>query len=205
MFCFVVTPVSLFLLPWDEHRKWFLLRSDMSGFLLVVFLFVSFSNAFNMQKVTSANWRLQIWRESIELIKKQPLLGYGVNMYMPQYQILRRSFAENGASKYGPTYAHNCFIQICFETGLLGLTAFILIIGRILYLAAVNFQRVGSVDGKTFFLSLGLFSSFITMLVHSFFDNHLYSLQLSAFFWVIAGLIMAVHLNLLKKGEARHA
>src|SRR5262245_46418902 len=74
----------------------------------------------------ASTWRSQIWEDSLEMIARRPFFGHGPNTYMPVFQEFRRKY--DGNFYYGPTYAHNCYVQIAAEIGLAGLAAFLWII-----------------------------------------------------------------------------
>ena len=197
--------VFLFSRVIANHKRRALVLFLMSVPLIFLFLIsIQSRNIVNQHKTISANWRLEIWQESIELIKNKPMLGYGVNSFMKEFQMLRPTL-KGVQTKDTPTYAHNCFIQMCFETGLLGFFVFLGLTVKILKIGIQNFQKFCQNSGDLSLLSLGFLASFFAMLVHSFFDNHLYSLQLSTFFWLIAGSVVAIRLNLLKQEEGHYA
>jgi len=145
--------------------------------------------------IISSGWGRQgLWVDSVGMIADRPLFGHGPNMYMRVFQEYRRK--SSNAAEFNPTYAHNCFIQVAAETGLLGLLAF-------LWILAVLFKNVieeipdEARMGGLRILLLGLLCGAFSFLIHSFFDTNFYNLQLSAYFWVMAGLMVAIY-KLLK-------
>ena len=89
----------------------------------------------------------------------------------------------------GAQYAHNCYLQIWAETGLLSLSCFFLFLGTILAAGkkALNIQPLMPAS----YVTAATMSGIIAFLVHGFFDVHFYSAQLSALFWLMAGLLFA--------------
>ncbi|MBL7198377.1 MAG: hypothetical protein ISS47_09810 [Candidatus Omnitrophica bacterium] len=83
------------------------------------------------------------------------------------------------------TYAHNCYLQMLAEIGIIGLASFLWIIGRLFKSSIRSFKKSRDL------LLLGLLAGIIAFLVHSFFDTNLYSLQLSVLFWAMLGLTVA--------------
>ncbi len=108
-----------------------------------------------------------LWMQAITLVKYKVFLGQGLGVY--------RSIS-NG------TYAHNCYLQMLTEIGIVGLLCFLWILGRLFRLGIENFKK--SRDS----LLLGLLAGIIAFSVHSFFDTNLYSVQLSILFWAILGI-----------------
>ena len=119
-----------------------------------------------------------IWTLAISIFKSRPILGYGPGSFMLELGKIN--------SYLMPTYAHNCYLQMLAEIGILGLASFIFIILRFSKMA------VASIVKNNDFLLLGIFSGLLAYLVHAAFDTHFYSMQLSDFFWLMLGLAFAV-------------
>ncbi len=111
-----------------------------------------------------------LWMQAIRLVGHRIFLGQGLGIYMDM---------SSG------TYAHNCYLQMLAEIGIIGLASFLWIIGRLFKLGIRSFKE--SRDP----LLLGLLGGIIAFLAHSFFDTNLYSLQLSVLFWSMLGLAVA--------------
>jgi O-antigen ligase len=68
-------------------------------------------------------WREMLWENSFTYIWQQPILGYGLDsfhFYSPMFF----------PAEPDGTYAHNVYIQVLFETGFIGLIAFVWIFWR---------------------------------------------------------------------------
>jgi O-antigen ligase len=131
-------------------------------------------------------WRARVWGASLSLVKEKPLFGQGLNTYMDVVQRTRVG--------QEPIYAHNCFVQVLVETGLLGLGGFLWILVSLARAASQTVRRVypAKKDKELAVIMLGALSGLTAFLVHSFFDVHFYSLQLSVYFWLIAGILMSI-------------
>ena len=131
-------------------------------------------------------WRTHVWEASLSLVKERPLFGYGLNTYMDQIQ---RTPAGTD-----PIYAHNCFVQVLVETGLLGLAGFLWILTALSRAAFRSIRTVSSTPEARALavIMLGAVSGLTAFVAHSFFDVHFYSLQLSVYFWLIAGILMSI-------------
>ncbi len=135
----------------------------------------------------STEWREGVWRETVPMIKQRPLLGHGTNTYMRTFEKYRTQDVYNPTD---PTHAHNCYIQMLAEVGILGLLAFgwvVVHLGQGLYGALRPFQ-----NNDLSLLLLGLTGGLAAFLIHSFFDTNFYSLQLSSHFWFLAGLAVSL-------------
>lgn len=131
--------------------------------------------------------RVEIWKDVLSLIKDRPFFGYGINTFMKFFFL-----------KYfnrGVTYAHNCYLQMAAEMGVIGLLCFLWIIGR-LFKSGLrllrHFTPRNDDDRQLKFLLTGLLCGLLAFLLHSFVDTHLYSLQLNALFWYTMGLTVCV-------------
>jgi len=122
---------------------------------------------------------MNLWKQSLLIIRDYPLLGSGLNTYSSV--VKRYKFFEGGNM-----YPHNSFLQMASETGLAGLFAFLLVL---LIFFKTGLQHLNQKKNP---LALGLLAGILAYLVHSFFDTHLYSLQLVVLFWFMLGLTIAV-------------
>lgn len=130
-------------------------------------------------------WRLGIWSISMEMIKDKLFFGHGINTFMRIFQAYRDN-------SHGPTYAHNCYIQLAAETGIVGLFCFLAIMVMLFHRSLENIRSYFAKDQNLGVLALSLLSGVFAFLVHSFFDTHFYSLQLSVYLWFMIGTLVAI-------------
>lgn len=129
---------------------------------------------FIMQKGGDAG-RFRIWKVAFSMFAGSPVIGSGLGLFMdnfPKY------------SSSAPQYAHNCYLQVLAETGILGLGSFLWMLWEILKRACAEVRK------KIDMIQIGVFSGFLAFLIHSFFDTQLYSLKLSILFWVMAAFLV---------------
>lgn len=124
--------------------------------------------------------RFLVWHGAFRMIKAHPFLGMGLGTFMANFQ-------EYVSKAMTIQYAHNCYLQIWAESGIFALLSFILFIGSVFYKSIKTFKK-----NNSNFVSLGFICAFFGFLVQSFFDNQLYSLQLSSLFWFMIGVIVAL-------------
>jgi len=124
--------------------------------------------------------RFLVWQGAFKMIKTHPFLGMGLGTFMANFQ-------EYVSKSMTIQYAHNCYLQIWAESGIFALLSFVLFIGSILYKSIKTFKK-----NNSNFILLGFICAFFGFLLQSFFDNQLYSLQLSALFWFMAGVTVAL-------------
>ncbi len=176
----------LFLLFIQAMKKVVVFRLLLVGsvFLLILLAGIKHTNLINNRRNT-IQWRIGVWEDSLKMVKERPLFGRGVNTFMREFESYRR---DKGCD---PTYAHNSYLQLLVETGMAGLLSFLWIIYRLFYTVISKIKNECPNNEEMRVISIGLIAGLISFLVHSFFDNHMYSLQLSVYFWFIAGLVVA--------------
>ena len=138
----------------------------------------------------SFEWRLAVWFDSFKMIRERPLTGHGLNTFMDIFRQYRRR--ADAFYEYEPTYAHNCYIQLLAETGILGFIGFFWILIKFFkeITGSIKNYLIRPPD-ELFLWQIGFMSGIFAFLVHSFFDSNFYSLLLSVLFWVMAGLCVS--------------
>ncbi|MBU0468230.1 MAG: O-antigen ligase family protein [Candidatus Omnitrophica bacterium] len=131
--------------------------------------------------LTMGMGRIGFWKEALTSISRKPILGTGVNTYSKEAQ-------KRG--NWTGYYAHNCYLQMAAEIGLVGLASF-------LWMLFVLFKRacdksISIKDRYLLILFQGALSGLVGFLVHAFFDTGFYSLQLNTLFWVFLGLVVSI-------------
>ena len=125
--------------------------------------------------------RLAFWKKAISIIRSSPVCGTGLNTYT--------RIIERNPDKKTWWYAHNSYLQMAAETGLVGLACFLGMLFVLLKHGLTNCYQINS--WPLTFLQ-GSVSGLFGFLGQSFFDNTFYTVQLSMLMWMIFGLIVAV-------------
>ena len=118
--------------------------------------------------------RFEVWAAAVLMFKDSPLIGRGLGLfmdYLPQY-----TWATG-------RYAHNCYLQMLAETGILGLSSFLWLLGVIIW---EGFRILRRRFDNIF---AGMYFGLSVFLIHAFFDNHFYSLKIYTLFWIFAAFI----------------
>jgi O-antigen ligase len=139
-------------------------------------------------KLDGGTGRTDIWRIGGRMIEAQPVRGVGSGNFQltSGHYLLERP----GAVKYDyfidkPKVAHNTYLHVLAELGLIGLGLFLAIIGFAVgctYVAAKRFMEAGDRDMEL--LTRGLLLAIIGLLAADFFISAQYSKQL----WLLLGL-----------------
>lgn len=131
-----------------------------------------FANEVLFQGV-SGQLRLNMWGETVEMLKMHPILGAGLANYQTA---VRPWHILKWAEIY--LYPHNVFITFWSETGLFGLFAFIWLIILFFKKTTANYTR----------LSKALIASMLIILIHGLVDVPYFKNDLSVIFWTLLGL-----------------
>lgn len=125
------------------------------------------------------------WR----IFVSKPWLGIGLGTFMFNFS----KFIQDNYP-YGVAYAHNCYLQIAAEIGIIGLLSFL----SILILFFYQGIRILNTKQKTFFwhVLLGSLGAIVGYGVHMSVDTVFYSVDLGMMFWLILGFGTAALKNL---------
>lgn len=128
----------------------------------------------------SASSRLVIWQGAIQMIKDKPVLGYGygvfpkvIGLYVPQAKEMD---------------AHNTYLILAAEMGIPALLLFLLVLGMMIKYAWWLLKNTEDKFFKAF--ALGLLGGVFALLVANMFGSRLNSEEVSAYFWLLGGLLM---------------
>ena len=128
--------------------------------------------------------RRLLWGEALDMIRERPWLGFGPNTYSkmePLYKS-KKIYTDN-------QYAHNSYLQMAAETGLLGILSFLSLVGYAWTVCYAAFRR----SGPSFLSSAGMALNFglLAFLIHSVIDTNLQSLLLVNTLWLALGMAWA--------------
>ncbi|HPT39211.1 MAG TPA: O-antigen ligase family protein [Candidatus Omnitrophota bacterium] len=142
----------------------------LAGLLLLLIIMIvwrSSTQKEHLQPVFSALMRINYWQESLAIIKGHPFVGIGLgNFNLPNSR-----------------YAHNAYLQIWAEMGILGLASF-------LWMIAVIFRnclkKLAQLPDKK--QIAGLLAASSVFLIHNLFDFTFFLPEIALVWWVILGL-----------------
>ena len=79
--------------------------------------------------------RIWVWRSALDMLRAHPATGVGVGRFKVRYQTEYKYMQESQKL----THAHNNFLQISAENGIIGLAGFLYFIGYYLYRSLRNY------------------------------------------------------------------
>jgi O-antigen ligase len=126
--------------------------------------------------------RVYMWQAALRMIHERPLLGHGVNTFMANY------LAYWVGGEQQPRYAHNCYLQIAAETGVIGLAAFS---AMIVSAARRVWSALRGARAETALLA-GMAAGLLGFLVHAGYETNFFSMRQAALFWTLGGLSLGM-------------
>jgi O-antigen ligase len=133
--------------------------------------------------VESLVQRSELYKLAWEEFISHPLIGIGA-----------KNFSYQVAQKFGQgTDAHNIFLQLLAETGILGTIGFIVLFFGLLW--SMFWRLLYFAQAEQSLLQMLLFVELLLVLFDSQFNNPLFSLRLVGVFWILIGAFYSLSLN----------
>lgn len=132
--------------------------------------------------------RVWMWRSAVLMIKERPWLGAGYGNRVFQKLYPEYMFSQSSGVVF--ENAHNLYLQIVLEIGLLGLMAFLMIVAGIFWLIITQFKRkpLPMIESQL----LGIAGSFAVFLTFSF-TTFRFEKEIGILFWILAGCVVSLH------------
>ncbi|MDO8602532.1 MAG: O-antigen ligase family protein [Candidatus Omnitrophota bacterium] len=155
-----------------EKQRWLIAISSILIFLILLFIILNrreyLMNLENPEN--SITQRLNYWRAAIGIIKDHSFLGVGPGNFQEVFLKYKTGLSTN------TRYAHNIFLHIWSEAGVLGFTG-------ISFLLFSLFLKGLKKDGQKFILL-----AIIAFLLHNLIDNTYFIPEAGLFWWILMGL-----------------
>lgn len=133
--------------------------------------------------VTSAQGRFHLWKGTLRMIKEFPLLGTGIGTYACIYSVYQHGGIYS-------KHAHNTYLELFAETGVLGFALFLAIILLILkkQFGLLLDLRDEHIRG----IALALFAGSVAFFVRNLIDFDWYTPLVALVFWSLVGLTFSL-------------
>ncbi len=128
--------------------------------------------------------RLAHWQAGLDMWRANYWNGVGFGDYEPAYPDYR---LLNWPIALG--HAHNYYLNVAAETGVIGLAAYLLLWGAVFW---QTWRATRRLDGWQRGLAIGLLGAFTHLSVHQLFDN-LYVNNVHLFIGVMLGMVAVLH------------
>lgn len=133
--------------------------------------------------------RISVYKNALNMIKHHPIVGVGVNTFSKNY--LTYKLPEPDWAKTADSmYAHNHFLQMAGEIGLLGLVIFFWLLYRLFKANFSVYQRLK--DEYLRVVTLSLIACFIAFLVNGLTETSLYYSRVAMIFWYLIGVSLSL-------------
>ncbi len=152
----------------DKRR--IILLFGLSAIIGVFFILRSLTYKQHLQPIFSTTMRLGYWKDTLEMINASPLTGVGIG----NFNLIQSR------------YAHNSYLQIWAEMGILGIVS---ILWLIVAVFKSLFKNIGKPPDKK--LITGLIIANVVFLIHNFIDFSFFLPEVSLIWWVLLGLLYA--------------
>lgn len=171
--------IFLFVLGILKYKK--ILLGTLFVFLSAYFLSDVFQQRllemFTLDPYGSIVWRLRLWKDLIPISLWHPWFGYGTGTFNGLVEFYR-------GFDWGSLEAHNDYLKIFVENGIVGLLSYLFLILSLLFYLFKIFKKTVE-ENKTLALSILVIT--ISLFIISFFDNILRTTALQWNFWILLG------------------
>ncbi len=139
-----------------------------------------------------SNYRYIFWNQAIRMFKDYPSAGVGVGSYIIELPDYLWNF-EPGFTQVD--YAGNYYLQVLSEFGFIGLILILFVFYFIIkkYILYFKYQKNLNRENQNSlnnWILIGLFVSFLSMILGQFFGPHTNFTEVQFTFWVIIGLMV---------------
>ena len=136
---------------------------------------------------TSAQTRVDLWEDAMQLIRVNPVVGIGLDTY----RFLNR------VGGYADT--HNYYLKVMLETGAIGLMLFLWLLWRMLGLGWRLYRSTEDPFLRS--LGLGFTGMMVSAVVLNLFGDRWTYLQVNAFLWVLMGCVVRAQVIVSEAGQ----
>ena len=134
--------------------------------------------------VEERSLRPQIWAVARDVAAEHPFFGVGVNQF--EFEASRRNLTEGGSPLEN---AHSIVFSLAAETGLIGLAAFLFLIGQ---LAARAVRALGTSDTLRYGLALGIAAALLGFMLQGLTVVQIRVSFVAGTFFALAGMLTAL-------------
>jgi len=142
-----------------------------------------------LQIEAQAPGRILVWKDMLNIIKDFTIFGTGFGTFSYVYPLYKDSLQKAIVYKY----AHNDYLQLLVETGAFGFLSLVTAIILFLSHSLKNLTQLSQDKEFTrFFLSIGVLSGIVALLIHSLADFNLHIPSNALYFAFLIGFLKAI-------------
>ncbi len=129
--------------------------------------------------------RTELWKDALVMIKDFPLFGSGLGTFGYAYPLYKLSVEKPLVY----LHAHNDYLELISETGILGFASLMAALGLFLYTSLKSLTRLaGEEDYFRFFILLGALTGVFSILLHGLVDFNMQIPSNALYFSFLIGL-----------------
>ena len=178
-------PLLAFILAGRRHRRWMFLLFFVAIGLFLILVLSGIAPYVELRGLRdSFNVRVEYWRAGLGMLRDFPLFGSGLGTFGSIYARYKLPGAEE------TQLAHNNYLQIWTETGILGIVSFFWLWGAFLGGGGKNIKGGGGGGGERRALVVGCYVGVIAFLIHSLVDFGLYVPGIATYVWLFMGMVL---------------
>ena len=164
------------LLILAKKKRWFI------PIILILFLFLGMASFHSEDLHNKVILRLYNWRSAIEIVKDHPFLGTGIGTFATVYPGYKFPQANE------VHYAHNWYLQVASEMGILGLGALLWLLVTFIKGSIKTLKSEKERSQRA--LLAGLLAGALAFLFHNLVDMDAYVPGIALLWWAVIGLVM---------------
>lgn len=161
------------------------------SFIMIFIIGVTFNtNDYFSKRISSINInhssnqeRFLMWESAWNMFKDNPIFGVGLGQYKNQYQNI---YISPIAKEPNLSHAHNNFMQMLAENGIIGTLGFIIMVG---YIVLINLSNW--IQSKNVF-SLMISTSTITLLLQGLTEYNFGNSAVVKIYWLVMGCLLVL-------------
>ncbi len=138
----------------------------------------------DFNKFQSNTERILIWQSAWNMFKDHPVLGVGLGQYAENYQ---QKYISPQAKEPYLTHAHNNFMQMLAENGIVGFAGFVIMFGYIILKNIITWCKTKNV------YALMIVSSTVCLLLQGFTEYNVGNSAVIKMYWLVLGLLVVLN------------
>lgn len=137
----------------------------------------------DFDKYQSNTERILIWQSAWNMFKDHPILGVGLGQYTENYQ---QKYISPQAKEPKLGHAHNNFLQMLAENGIVGFAGFVIMFGYIILKNLITWFNTKNV------YALMIVSATVCLLLQGFTEYNVGNSAVIKMYWLILGLLVVL-------------
>lgn len=137
----------------------------------------------DFDKYQSNTERILMWQSAWNMFKDHPVLGVGLGQYAKNYQ---QKYISPEAKEPQLSHAHNNFMQMLAENGIVGFVGFVIMFGYIILKNLIAWFKTRNV------YALMIVSATVCLLLQGFTEYNVGNSAVIKIYWLVLGLLIVL-------------